>query len=114
MSNLTMIEGENTNFRNTPEIRGLESMKENILTDRFKMVKNFDLNLLTTFEAVFIHRSGTKRRMLLASHLPLSVRLLGVCGFIIMMRCSSGMVRRWHPQPLQWVYMKGWQRLMTI
>ncbi|MCR8999805.1 LysR family transcriptional regulator [Rahnella aquatilis] len=55
-----MIEGENTNFRNTPEIRGLESMKENILTDRFKMVKNFDLNLLTTFEAVFIHRSGTK------------------------------------------------------
>ncbi|AEX53762.1 LysR family transcriptional regulator [Rahnella aquatilis CIP 78.65 = ATCC 33071] len=55
-----MIEGENTNFRDSSEVRGLDSMKENILTDRFKMVKNFDLNLLTTFEAVFIHRSGTK------------------------------------------------------
>lgn len=55
-----MIDGENTNFRDSPEVRGLDSMKENTLTDRFKMVKNFDLNLLTTFEAVFIHRSGTK------------------------------------------------------
>jgi DNA-binding transcriptional LysR family regulator len=35
-------------------------MKGNTLSDRFKMMKNFDLNLITTFEAVFIHRSGTK------------------------------------------------------
>lgn len=35
-------------------------MKGNTLTDRFKTMKNFDLNLITTFEAVFIHRSGTK------------------------------------------------------
>ena len=60
MSILTMIDDENANSRISPEIRGLDSMKENTLTDRFKMVKNFDLNLLTTFEAVFIHRSGTK------------------------------------------------------
>lgn len=55
-----MIDDENANLRISPEVRGLECMKENKLTDRFKMVKNFDLNLLTTFEAVFIHRSGTK------------------------------------------------------
>lgn len=60
MSILTMIDVENTNSLISPEIRGLDRMKENTLTDRFKMVKNFDLNLLTTFEAVFIHRSGTK------------------------------------------------------
>jgi DNA-binding transcriptional LysR family regulator len=55
-----MIDVESTNLRISSEARGLDSMKENRLTDRFKMVKNFDLNLLTTFEAVFIHRSGTK------------------------------------------------------
>lgn len=55
-----MIDGENMNVRISPEIRGLDNMKENMLTERFKTVKNFDLNLLTTFEAVFIHRSGTK------------------------------------------------------
>ena len=60
MSILTMIDVETTNSRISSEIRGLDRMKENTLTDRFKMVKNFDLNLLTTFEAVFIHRSGTK------------------------------------------------------
>ncbi|VTQ67504.1 HTH-type transcriptional regulator LeuO [Campylobacter jejuni] len=60
MKILTMIDVDNTNSRISPEIRGLDRMKENTLTDRFKMVKNFDLNLLTTFEAVFIHRSGTK------------------------------------------------------
>lgn len=55
-----MSDDENATLRISPEVRGLECMKENKLTDRFKMVKNFDLNLLTTFEAVFIHRSGTK------------------------------------------------------
>ncbi|QKN84084.1 LysR family transcriptional regulator [Scandinavium goeteborgense] len=55
-----MIDIENSNLSVSTEVRGLESMKENKLTDRFKLVKNFDLNLLTTFEAVFIHRSGTK------------------------------------------------------
>ncbi|MDX6021498.1 LysR family transcriptional regulator [Scandinavium sp. V105_16] len=60
MSISTMIDVENTNHRISPEIRRLERMKENRLTDRFKTVKTFDLNLLTTFEAVFIHRSGTK------------------------------------------------------
>lgn len=34
-------------------------MKVTTLTDRFKTIRNFDLNLLTTFEAVYIHRSGT-------------------------------------------------------
>lgn len=34
-------------------------MKDSTITGRFKTVRNFDLNLLTTFEAVYIHRSGT-------------------------------------------------------
>jgi len=108
-----MIDGENANSRISPEIRGLDSMKENTLTDRFKMVKNFDLNLLTTFEAVLFIAAGLKLQMHWASPLQLSARRSGVYVFIIMMRCLSGTGRRWHRLPSRLEYMKGWRKLMT-
>lgn len=54
-----MLNAENTNPRISSEVKRLDMTKENTLTGRFKTIRNFDLNLLTTFEAVYIHRSGT-------------------------------------------------------
>ncbi|WP_435955425.1 LysR family transcriptional regulator [Dryocola sp. BD626] len=55
-----MIKKENAGLGISSELKRLSTMKENALVDRFKTIKSFDLNLLTTFEAVFIHRSGAK------------------------------------------------------